>query len=73
VMLALVLISVQEWVIIATFALNVYVVAVSPLLRKPVVVAAKTTAHATAHATAKAGKTVAHPIKTVRKVVKEIE
>jgi hypothetical protein len=72
-MLALLMISVQEWVIIATFALNAYVVAVSPFLRKPVVVAAKTAVHATE----KAGRTVAHPIRhpirTVKKVVREIE
>lgn len=72
-MFAFLLISVQEWVIIATFALNAYVVAVSPFLRKPVVVAAKTTAHVTAHATVKVGKTVAHPIRIAKRVAREIQ
>lgn len=68
-MFAFLLISVQEWVIIATFALNAYVVAVSPFLRKPVVVAAKTTIHATM----KVGRTVAHPIRTAKRVAREIQ
>jgi hypothetical protein len=63
--LLLIFISVQEWVIIATFVLNAYVIAVQPLVRKPIVVAAKSTAHAAE----KAGKVVTHPIvKAVRKI-----
>lgn len=53
-MLSLVLISVSEWLAIATFCVSTYTVVVQPLVRKPVVVAAKAVAK--------------QPVKLIRKI-----
>ena len=56
-MLALVFISVSEWLAIATFCVSTYTVVVQPLVRKPVVVAAKAVA-----------KQAKQPVKLIRKI-----